>query len=216
MGLVELMRDNGLSVADVARITDISKSTVSLVKNGKYSDSMMEEKIVKALEEKGYKNAKRELKIRRDVFVKTENTSRFFELADELIDPEGDLTSSIGMVIGRAGRGKSFAARRYAVNVDNTIYVLYVDGFSLVDVAREIAYEFSGLRPRFFRACLELIEDASITNRKLVIIDEADKMPKKTFEMLRSINERCALPMILVGEESLKKILESERRLKSM
>ncbi len=215
--LAQVMRENGLSVADVSKLTGISKTTVSLVKNGKYQDEAKEDEILKKLEEQGVSTAGigRTLRVNRDVFVRTSNVDRFFELADELSDPVGDLTSSIGMVIGRAGRGKSFAARRYAVNNENSVYILYVDGFSLVDVAREIAYELSGLKPRFFRACLEAIEDASVTERKLVIIDEADKMPKKTFEMLRSINERCALPMILVGEENLKKILQSERRLKS-
>jgi DNA transposition AAA+ family ATPase len=33
--------------------------------------------------------------------------------------------------------------------------------------------------------------------------------------MLRGINERCACPVVLVGEEPLRKALESERRLKS-
>ena len=211
--LDSLMRAKGLSVSDVARICGLSKATVSLAKNGK--DARKETLVLEKLAENGYAESVKAFRVQRDVFVKTENTKAFDELCDEFIDPDGDLTSSIGVVIGRAGRGKTFAARRYAVMNSSAVYVLFIDGFSLVDVAREIAYELAGIRPRFFRDCVDVIDEATFKERRLVIIDEADKMPKKHIEMLRGLNERCMLPMVLVGEETLKKTLESERRLKS-
>jgi DNA transposition AAA+ family ATPase len=219
MKLCEVMEQKGMSVADVARLTGKSKSVISLVKNGKYpKQDEAESEILSLLAKDGYVEQEsefRRLRVARDVFVKTENVKRFDALADELIDPEGDLTSSIGVVVGRAGRGKTFAARRYAVQNLDAAYTLFIDGFSLVTLAREIAYELTGAKPRFFAECIDAIAESTITKRRLVIIDEADKMPKKHFEMVRALNERCAVPVVLVGEENIKKIIDSERRLKS-
>ena len=215
--LAEIMKQYGLSLKQVADITGFDRSTISLVKNNKYKGSPeVPQEILRKLEEAGYKPSFRRIVVKPYVFITTENVRKFNALADELLDPSTDLTSSIGVVIGRAGRGKTVAARHYAVMHRDAVYVLYVDGFSLVDVAREIAFELGGVRPRTFRACLNVIEDAlQASNRRLVIIDEADKMPRKYLEMLRGINERAALPIVLVGEEPLRRALEQERRLKS-
>jgi len=220
VGLREVMEHFKLSAGDVARITGYSKTTISLIKNNKYKangQGEVEAEIVRKLVEAGYRIESdfKKWRVKRDVFIKTGNVRKFDTLCDELLAPDGDLTSSIGVNIGRAGRGKTKAARHYAVQHPEAVYVLFIDGFSLVDVAREIAFEIGGIRPRTFRACLDVIDEATLQQRRLIIIDEADKMPKKYFEMLRGINERCACPVILVGEEPLRKALESERRLKS-
>ncbi len=216
VGLKEVMSHFGLSAGDVARITGYSKSTISQIKNNKYGgDGQVETEILDKLKEAGYVVSKTKFRVRSDVFIKTANVHKFDTLCDELLDRDSDLTSSIGVVIGRAGRGKTKAARHYVVQHSESIYVLFVDGFSLVDVAREIAYEIGGIRPRTFRACLDVIDEATLQGRRLIILDEADKMPKKYFEMLRGINERCSCPILLVGEEPLRRVLDSERRLKS-
>ncbi|OQX50301.1 hypothetical protein B5M47_03990 [candidate division CPR3 bacterium 4484_211] len=214
-GLREVMERFNLSAGDVAHITGYAKSTISQIKNNKYNgDGQVEAKILKKLVEAGYR-LETKLSVRRDVFIKTGNVRKFDTLCDELLAPQGDLTSSIGVVMGRAGRGKTKSARHYAVQHSEAVYVLFIDGFSLVDVAREIAFEIGGIRPRTFRACLDVIDEATLQQRRLIIIDEADKMPKRYFEMLRGLNERCACPIVLVGEEPLRKALDSERRLKS-
>mgnify|MGYP000498173684 CR=1 FL=1 len=216
LGLKEVMKKLNLSASDVAQITGYARSTISQIKNNKYGgDGQVEAEILEKLREAGYVLQEAKLRVKNDVFVKTANVKRFDDLCDELVAPQGDLTSSIGVVMGRAGRGKTKAARHYAVQHSEAVYVLFIDGFSLVDVAREIAFEIGGIRPRTFRACLDVIDEATLQQRRLIIIDEADKMPKRYFEMLRGLNERCACPIVLVGEEPLRKALDSERRLKS-
>lgn len=95
------------------------------------------------------------------------------------------------------------------------MYVLYIDGMTLTQFAREIAYEFTRMRPHSFQDCLECIDRATRKNRRLLIVDEADKMPKKYIESLRGINERFYLPIILMGEEHIIGKISSERRLLS-
>lgn len=218
MKLKRLMDENGLTGAAVAKLTGYSESTVSLINRGKYGENSaeIEADIIKKLADHGYKlQDSSRLAVRPDIFIMTENVKRLNALCDELIDPAGDLTSSFGIIIGRAGRGKTKASLHYAINNPNAIYTLYIDGMSLPSVARKIAYEFAGIKPHSFEACLETISRETSTHRRLVILDEADKMPKKSIDMIRGINEQCRCPIVLVGEETLANIVGQERRLKS-
>jgi len=95
------------------------------------------------------------------------------------------------------------------------VYVLYVDGYTQTKLLKEVAFELCGTKPITFERCLEAIEEGARFARKLVIIDEADKMPLRYIEMLRAINERCSLPLLLVGEEELYAKLANVPRLKS-
>jgi DNA transposition AAA+ family ATPase len=218
MKLKKLMDENGLINAKVAKLTGYDESTISLLVRGKYNGdtAKLEADIISKLAEHGYKMQDgSRLTVRPDIFIMTENVKRLNSLCDELIDPAGDLTSSFGIIIGRAGRGKSKASLHYAVNNPNAVYAIYIDGMTLPSVARKIAYEFSGLKPHTFEGCLEIIGKETASRRRLVIIDEADKMPKKSIEMLRGVNEQCRCPIVLVGEETLTNTVSQERRLKS-
>lgn len=217
MQLKRIMEQNGLINARVAKLTGYDESTISLLVRGKYNGNAaeIEADIINKLAEHGFKMQETRLAVRSDIFIMTENVKRLYALCDELIDPAGDLTSSFGIVVGRAGRGKTKSSLHYVVNNPDAVYVQYIDGFSLVDVAREISHELSGVKPRTFRECLEEITKASERKRRMIVIDEADKMPKKSIEMLRGINERCLCPIVLVGEEALTGKLNEERRLKS-
>ncbi|RKY69169.1 MAG: hypothetical protein DRQ24_11035, partial [Candidatus Latescibacterota bacterium] len=124
-GLREVMERFNLSAGDVAHITGYAKSTISQIKNNKYNgDGQVEAEILKKLAEAGYR-LETKLSVRRDVFIKTGNVRKFDTLCDELLAPQGDLTSSIGVVMGRAGRGKTKAARHYAVQHSEAVYVLF-------------------------------------------------------------------------------------------
>jgi hypothetical protein len=95
------------------------------------------------------------------------------------------------------------------------VYVLFIDGMTIPQLLREICFEIAGLRPRSFYDCLVEIEKNTKLKRRLILIDEADKMPKKHIEMLRGVNERCLAPIVLIGEEMLTSKVNEERRLKS-
>jgi len=101
------------------------------------------------------------------------------------------------------------------VQNQSAVYVLYVDGMTIPQLAREICFEITGIRPRSFYDALIEIEKTTKYKKRLVIIDEADKMPKKHIEMLRGLNERCQVPIMLLGEEVITSKLSEERRLKS-
>jgi len=217
--LKEMLELNELSLSDASKVVNYDKSTLSKIISGDYPHARDKEKaICETLRNAGYPLPESQpvrLKVDRGAFVPTANVEKFHKLADGLLDPGGLMNSSLGVVIGTAGRGKTFTCRRYASIYTDAAYVLFVDGYSPVKLLKEIAYELSGTRPVYFEKCLNAIEEASRINRKLVVIDEADKMPVRYHEMLRGINERCQLPLLLVGEEELYAKLANVPRLRS-
>jgi DNA transposition AAA+ family ATPase len=118
------------------------------------------------------------------------------------------------MVTGPAGRGKTEAAKHYAVNSE-AIYLPPLNIRTPAMVLREISFELAGMRPTRTDACLNIIGEQMARNRRLIMIDEADLLKMECLEMLRNVNERFACPIMLIGEEDLKGKVGSRRRLAS-
>jgi len=209
---------NGLSIAAVAREIGLDRSTISKIVSGDYPSA--EDKVEEIIDELRARGFTKEpiagqFAVDDTVMVSTGNVSRFKALCDDLASPESSLSSSIGMVLGYAGRGKTHTSRWYVAQNRNVCRVQFMEGFSQVKLLREIAFELAGMRPTSFERCLAVIEEATSIVRKLVLIDEADKMPVKFIEMIRGLNERCNLPFVLIGEEALKPKIDNVPRLKS-
>jgi len=147
-------------------------------------------------------------------FIRTGNTKQFEEMCAEMTDPSSLIGPSLAMVTGPAGRGKTEAAKHYAVNSD-AIYIPPMNIRTPAMILREISFELAGMRPSRTDACLNIIGDEMHKRRRLIMIDEADLLEMKCLEMLRNVNERFACPIMLIGEEELKGRIGSRRRLVS-
>lgn len=147
-------------------------------------------------------------------FIRTANTKQFEEMCNEMTSPMSLIGPSLAMVTGPAGRGKTEAARHYAVN-SQAIYIPPMNIRSPAMVLREISFELSGMRPSRSDSCLSIIGEEMARNRRLIMVDEADLLEMKCLEMLRNVNERFACPIMLIGEEELKGKIGSRRRLAS-
>ena len=147
----------------------------------------------------------------KEAFVPTQNYQRMDALCSELLGPV--LGVEIAAVTGRAGRGKTTAAERiYAIN-PNTVYVLYQEGWHFLELLREVAFRLCGTRPRFRQACFEMIQTELATRRRIIMVDEADRMNLKCLNVLRNLHDICKAPVLLIGEEVLTNHLGAERRL---
>jgi DNA transposition AAA+ family ATPase len=147
-------------------------------------------------------------------FITTGNTGMFNEICDELTSGTSLIGPSLAMVTGPAGRGKTEAARHYAVHTE-AIYIPPMNIRSPAMVLREISFELAKVRPNRSEACLAVIGEEMAKNRRLIMIDEADLLEMKVLEMLRNVNERFACPVLLIGEDDLKGRIASRRRLAS-
>ena len=158
----------------------------------------------------------RQIKFREDAFIITDNVRQFNDLADQLMNE--DITSSIGIVVGVAGRGKTFASKRYHVQNPEAYYVYCLTAMTISELYSQIAFLLTGQKMRARLRCLEAIQKVTanpMAPKRLIIIDEADKASPKVIDAVRDLNELCELPVMLVGEEKLVDIMNSARRLKS-
>lgn len=147
----------------------------------------------------------------RDVFVSTQNFQKFETLCNEL------LSSALGVemaaVIGRAGRGKTSAAERIYTMNPNTVYALYREDAKPNELLREVTFRLCGVRPNRREVCFEKIREELSGRRRIIMVDEADRMPIKCMNVLRNIHDECRAPVLLIGEEDLVEKLGRERRL---
>ena len=220
MTLQQLLTQRSLSIGAAAKILNLSRSTVSRVASHEYPNwQSKEQELIKSLEIHGYsfeqKNTEQGMSFDAEAFVITDSVAAYNDLAQDLANPESSLSSSLGMVIGTAELGKTFTSKRFAAVNPNAVYVLYIDGSSITQVLRDMCYELSATRPYSMSKCITVLEQSCRYQRRLVIIDEADKCPIKLLETLRGINERCNLPFLFVGEEMLKAKVDQVPRLRS-
>lgn len=211
------MENNKLSMQDAARIIGVDKSQIVKICQHNYPNWQEKEtEYIERLKSAGYRNTiPQGITIDPDVLVLTPSVSRFKALADDLASPDGTMSSSIGMAIGTAERGKSHTSKWYVQENSNAAYVLYVDGSTKTQLLRDICDAVAHTRPHSFGECLMVLEENCRYTRRLVIIDEADKLPVRFLEIIRAVNERCQLPFLLVGEEGLKTKTDSVPRLRS-
>jgi DNA transposition AAA+ family ATPase len=147
----------------------------------------------------------------KDIFIPTQNYQKMQALVNELMGPA--LGVEMAAITARAGRGKTTAAERiYATNT-RTVYVLYHEDWSYTELLREVAFRLCGTRPRFRQVCFEMIQSEMASTRRLIMVDEADRMNLKCLNVLRNIHDVCKVPVLLIGEDDLKNKLGKERRL---
>lgn len=144
-------------------------------------------------------------------FIETANVRKFNTICMELESPASLIGHSMAAVTGKAGHGKSEAAKQYAVN-STAIYVPPMVGRSIPAVMREIAFELAKVRPIKGDTCELVIKEEMSRDRRLIMIDEADLLEMKVLNALRNVNERYSCPILLIGEEELKGRIGSHRR----
>lgn len=150
----------------------------------------------------------------RNEFIKTENVLKFEDVCADLESRESLIGPSLAMVTGPAGRGKSEAAKRYATQSD-AVYIPPVAVRTPLMLLQDICFEFSAIKPGRTSACLTLIEEEQRRKRRLIIIDEADLVEMRSLELLRNLNELTGGPILLIGEDDLKRKLGNRPRLSS-
>ena len=217
MDLRNWIESNKLSMQEAARIIGVDKSQIVKICQHTYPNWQdKENEYIERLKNAGYTNSiPQGIIIDTDVLVLTPSASRFKGLADGLSSPDGTMSSSIGMAIGTAERGKSHTAKWYVQENPNASYVLFVDGSTKTQLLRDICVAVAHTRPHSFGECLQVLEENCKYARRLVIIDEADKLPVRYLAIIRAVNERCNLPFMLVGEAALKVKTDRIPRLRS-
>jgi hypothetical protein len=149
----------------------------------------------------------------KDVFIPTQNFQRFQALCDDLLRTPMGLEMS--MVVGPAGRGKTRAAERVAVMSAHVVYLRYQERLTHIGLIRELAFALGGTRPYTTQGCFELIQTELAAARRIILVDESDRMSIRHLNTLRDFHDVCRVPVVLIGEEPLVAKIRTERRLMS-
>lgn len=207
---------NDMSQREIADKLGWSPSTLSMVLSGSYANqAAKEEEMARVLLNMGNLSAEGFTPIQvREQIIATKDFMDVYALCNGLANPDSSLTASIGLVIGDAGMGKTTAVQRFAAEHPAAAYVLYM-GFNRNALFKEIAEAVVGRSARSYYDNLQLIMGATRIYRKLIIIDEADRMPLSMLEDLRTLNENGRVPILLVGEPKLAATVKKADRIES-
>jgi DNA transposition AAA+ family ATPase len=224
--LKKALEITGMSLGDVSVLMDCSKATVSKVKDHDYPNyEAWEKKIIEAMVRNGHltleqaellpEYERKGIVIDDTKFVKTNNVMALDALAEDLLNPRSTLNASIGVCTGKAGYGKTTTIKHFCASNDRATYILYMDGYSITGLMRDALRSMTGETRRSFIDIKDAIRDAAAVYRKLLVVDEADRMPIRLLEALRGLNEYCGLPLLLIGEPALLTKVHSEPRIES-
>lgn len=143
-------------------------------------------------------------------FVMTKNVRSFQTMMDGLDLAEGE--GRLGLVYGRAGRGKTRTAQWYAAN-NGCVYLRVPTIWSELDFLQGLARELGVISPRHRRGlCFAEIVDRLAKNPRPVFIDEIEKLSRRFLDLIRDISDVAAAPLVLVGEEELVTVMRANRR----
>jgi hypothetical protein len=147
----------------------------------------------------------------KDVFIATPNYQKFEELYNWLLSEQYGV--ELGAILGRAGRGKTTAARRIYSTNGSAVYVRFEEWLTHVGLLREITFAVAGIRPRATQTCFDLLKEGLEGQGRLIMVDEADRMSIRHLNALRDLHDVCQTPIVFIGEEPLESKLRQERRL---
>lgn len=114
-----------------------------------------------------------------------------------------------GVMLGASGLGKSFAGEYYAVTNDDVAYCLWLPSMNLKEMLYSIADSVvsSPAKGSLYQVQMEIIK-ALRARPRMLIIDEADLMPEKMANIIRSINDDGNCSIALCGMPILETILK--------
>ena len=152
----------------------------------------------------------------KNVFLETGNVVAFREALSVLEDTDRG-QPGLGVVWGRAGRGKTVCAREHAVRTE-AIYLRVLEGWTPRAMLASLCRSLNGTEPRSAEACkqtiCEQLEKRGAEKRsQTILVDEADRLDMHLVEHYRDIHDLTGAPVVLVGEEVLFAMLNARRRL---
>jgi len=201
-----LMESYALSLSQVGRSIGVAPSTVSMWLSGKYRGD--NQRLAEAVE--SYLKVFRErqsVQKRRVKFVPTSVSGKMFEVARLC-----HLECEIGLAYGEAGIGKTMALKEYARLNPDVILIEADLGFTAKALFEELL-DALGLQPRghlhgMFKEVVEALKDSG----RLLIVDEAEHLPRRALELLRRLYDKAGVGILLVGLPALRNNIKGRRR----
>lgn len=185
----------GKSQSDIAKELGVSAGQLSAFLNGSYKTPHT---IIPKIEALLSKNESRKLAPKAPPFALTTVSKQVMDAIEYC-----HLQGKIGVVYGDAGVGKTMAVREYVGKNPSSIWITISPAFATMSGVNDLLSEKTGVREKNARRIyLELVNRLKGSGR-VIIIDEAQHLTKKTLEHLRSISDEAGIGICLVGNEEV-------------
>ena len=113
------------------------------------------------------------------------------------------LQGKIGVIYGDAGIGKTAALKHYISLHPETIFITISPVFATMSGVNDLLSEQVGVKEKNARRIYTEIVNRLRDSGRVIIIDEAQHLTKKTLEHLRSISDEANIGICLVGNEEV-------------
>jgi hypothetical protein len=147
----------------------------------------------------------------KNIFVQTVNVQNFYTVLKDAESVNG--SPAFVVTTGQAGRGKTLAARTLSAN-EGWTYVRALMGWTELWMLQDLCFE---LRvdpiPKRKKPAFEAVKAALIRQRRIMIIDDSDKLSPTLLEWLRDLADVTESVFCLVGEKLIRHKMERERRI---
>jgi len=191
--LKQLMNERGYSQTAVARNLGISTAALSQWLAGDYSGRS--EKIAAAVD--GFLQRERERRAitRLEIdFLYTDTARRILEVCRMC-----HLDGEIGLITGEAGNGKTTAVKEYARQNSDVVLIEADLGYSarvlFKELHRKTGHDGEGILHDMFEDVVDKLNGSG----RLIIVDEAEHLPTRALDLLRRINDKTGVGIVLIG-----------------
>lgn len=193
--LKTLMQEKKYSFQAVARATAVSSTTLNLWINDNYNgkSDKITDVVNNFIQREKERNYKKNIPC-----VETSIFKRVFEIARMC-----HINGEIGVCYGRAGLGKTIAAKEYIKHYLDSILIETDPGFNTKALLTEF-HKRLGLsnKGNIYKMTDEVIQKLRNSGR-LIIIDEAENLPYKALELVRRIHDKTEVGILLTGLPAL-------------
>lgn len=191
--LKDYMEETGATQTAIGRAIDYSGATVSQYLSGIYSGDVkeVEAKIQNFLERQTEKSKSRKADI---PFVLTKAAARYFDAA-RICHLHGEM----GVVYSDAGLGKTVAGRAYSAQNKGVIFIETDPTYS-ARVLLSVLHKACGHNGKgSLHGMGEDIIKRLKGSERLIIIDEAENLPRRALEIIRRIGDKTGVGVLLTG-----------------
>lgn len=147
----------------------------------------------------------------KNIFLETRNVARFRESLSVLEDTDRG-QPGLGVVWGRAGRGKTVCAREYAVRTA-AVYMRVLQDWTPRAMLAELCRQLNGAGPPTVDRAKKTAVDCLERKPRTILVDEADRLNIDLVEHLRDVHDLVGVPVVLIGEEHLFPTINARRRI---
>lgn len=191
------LADSGCTGAELCRMTGIKEGTRSSILNGSYISSPTKflQRMIEAIERSNERQGSRN-----DIPY----TQTSIAVQIEAVCRRTHSDRDFGILIGRVGVGKTTALRNYAKRMQSAVLIEAFEGIDHSTFMQELIAATGSVSVKGTMAMqmAGLIKSLRGTDR-VILVDEANWLPKRSFGALRRISDVAEVGVVLVGTDEL-------------